>query len=161
MAEKTTDAQTTAGQTAAGGKQTTGNGKQGGGKAAISKMEAVRRSMGSLGSDAAPRDIQAEVKKRFGIDMSADHVSTCKGEIIRKAKTQAGAGGTPRPANGAQKPAARPMPAVARQDRPPQAAGQQPAGGPSISLQDVLAVKGLVERVGAEQLQALIAAFER
>jgi hypothetical protein len=109
-------------------------------------MEAVRRSLKKLGKDATPTAIQADVKARFGIEMTTDHVSTCKRDIARKQREQKEAR-----RSAANKP----------QDRPAQAA---PAAGPkksALSVEDVLAVKSLVERVGADDFRKLIAAFER
>src|SRR4051812_22756774 len=45
---------------------------------AVTKMEAVRRSLGELGPDAKPAEVQAHVKSRFGLDMTPAHVSTYK-----------------------------------------------------------------------------------
>ena len=59
-------------------------------KASITKKEAVRRSLKKLGRDALPKDIQKDIKSRFAIDMSTDHISTTKGEIRRETnKSQA------------------------------------------------------------------------
>ena len=116
------------------------------GQAQISKMEAVRRSLKKLGKKATPTAIQADVKARFGVEMSTDHVSTYKGDIARKQRQQSEA-----KKSAANKP----------QEHHAQAA---PAGGPkksTLSVQDVLAVKSLVDRVGADNLRTLIAAFER
>ena len=116
------------------------------GQAQISKMEAVRRSLKKLGKAATPTAIQADVKARFGVEMSTDHVSTYKGDIAKKEREQREA-----KQQAANKP----------QERPAQAA---PAAGPkksALSVEDVLAVKSLVARVGADDLRRLIAAFER
>jgi hypothetical protein len=56
----------------------------------ISKKEAVRRSLGKLGKKAQPADIQKDIKDRFGIDMTTNHISTTKGEL-RRAKKKPGA----------------------------------------------------------------------
>src|SRR5262245_398606 len=52
----------------------------------ISKQEAVRRALATLGNEAKPLVIQAHVKKAFALDMTTDHVSTAKGEILKKAR---------------------------------------------------------------------------
>jgi hypothetical protein len=120
-------------------------------KAKISKKDAVRRSLAKLGKKAFPRDIQADVKARFGIDMTTDHISTTKGEIAREAAAKKLA---------AQKPAQK-----AEGQKPPAQQKQPPAGGNgkprTIALEDVLALKALMDRVGADSLRTLIAAFER
>ena len=82
--------------------------------------------------------------------MSPDHISNCKSELRNKSKQV-----------GKAKPAAKTSAA-------PKAAVKQPAAKPSavtpsarqangdISLPDIEAVKGLVHRVGADQLRALV-----
>src|SRR4051794_3630309 len=51
----------------------------------INKMEAVRRALAHFGDDALPLTMQPWIKQQFGIDMSTDHISTCKGDIKKKA----------------------------------------------------------------------------
>jgi len=51
----------------------------------ISKIEGVRRALKELGPDAKPGEIQGFVKKRFGIEMTKDHISVTKGDIRRQA----------------------------------------------------------------------------
>src|SRR5438874_13709080 len=119
-------------------------------KKGITKMEAVRQALAELGNDATRTAIQGFIKDRFGIQMSPDHISNCKSELRNK-KKQAGKA----------KPAAK-KPAT------PKAAAKQPASRPAaatssprqakgdISLPDIEAVKGLVRRVGANQLRELV-----
>jgi hypothetical protein len=111
----------------------------------ISKQEAVRRALAHFGRDAKPAEMQGWIKQQFGIEMSTDHISTAKGEVLRKA--------------GAKK-AAAPKPQVQRA-----AASTSPAkctGTDSgIPLADILAVKDLVGRLGAGPLHTLIDAFAR
>jgi hypothetical protein len=137
-------------------------GGRGAGKGGISKQEAVRRALAELGDDAKPTAIRGFVRDRFGIEMGTDHISTAKGEILRKARAQ----GTPAPA----KPAV--QPSAARQAEPTQAppAAQAPAtpaapargaGGQAIPLDDILVVKDLVVRLGPGPLRALIDAFAK
>jgi hypothetical protein len=114
----------------------------------INKMEAVRRSLKKLGKTATPTAIQADVKARFGVEMSTDHISTCKGDIARKEREQKEA--KKQAANKSQERPAQAPPATAGTGRKA-----------SIALEDVLAVKSLVARVGAGQLRTLIDAFER
>ena len=54
----------------------------------ISKIEAVRRALASLGKAALPDAIKEFVKKRYGLDMTKDHVSVCKTEIRRQASAK-------------------------------------------------------------------------
>ena len=51
----------------------------------VTKIEAVRRALAELGPDAKPAEIQPWVREEFGVEMSADHISTYKGAILRKA----------------------------------------------------------------------------
>src|SRR4051794_21797275 len=111
-------------------------------------MEAVRRSLKKLGKNATPTAIQADVKARFGVEMSTDHISTCKGDVARKEREQKEAKKL-----AANKPQERPAQA------PPATAGTGRKA--AIALEDVLAVKSLVDRVGAEHLRTIIDAFER
>ena len=50
----------------------------------MSKMDAVRQALSDLGKDAKPLELQPYIKQSFGIDMSVDHVSTYKSQILRK-----------------------------------------------------------------------------
>jgi hypothetical protein len=117
-------------------------------------MEAVRLVMEELGKDAKPLKIQDRVKERFGITMSADHVSNCKGKILRgeggKGKRKGKRKGKKAKAT---QPALQPSVASAK----PKAAGSVTD---RVNLDDVLTVKRLVHRVGATQLRTLIEAFE-
>jgi hypothetical protein len=104
----------------------------------ITKKEAVRRALMTMGPDAAPKDIQGHIKKRFHIDMTTEHISTTKGELRKAAAVSSPAG----------KPAA-PAPA---------------AGNPkskAVEMQDILTLKSLVKRVGAEHLKTLIDVMSR
>ena len=59
------------------------NGEAGasGSQKGISKMDAVRRALAELGSDAKSSPIQGFIKDRFGIDITPNHISACKGKI--------------------------------------------------------------------------------
>ena len=49
------------------------------------KMEAVRQAMNSLGYDASPSEIQRHIKDNFGVDMSANMISSYKSTLRSKA----------------------------------------------------------------------------
>jgi hypothetical protein len=106
-----------------------------GGKKKIKKKEAVRRSLAKLGTDAPLKDIQADIKKRFGLTMTTNHISTSRGEIRKEA--------------GKSKSASKTV------DTKPAA---QPANGKktTVAMQDVLTLEALVRRVGADHLKTLI-----
>jgi hypothetical protein len=109
----------------------------------VTKMEAVRQVLAEMGKDAKPAEMQPVIKERFGFDMSTDHISTYKGDILKKAK-----------AKGGKKPAAKPAPAPAAP-----APVSRVAGG--LRFEDVQATKELVDRLGADRLRALIALFTK
>jgi hypothetical protein len=165
--------------------KTTGNGATGTtGKEKpvyISKVEAVRRAMAKLGLRASRGPIRDYVKTHFGIEISPDHVSTCKADILRKKAAKAKSAGAKAPA--AKPPvgtsAAREAP-VAKSSPPVKSSAAAGHSSPSpatakasvqaakngstkadagINLKDILAVKDLVGRVGAGQLKTLIDAF--
>jgi hypothetical protein len=115
------------------------------GKSTITKKEAVRRSLQKLGADAATADIQADIKKRFGFEMTTNHISTTKGELRKQASK-----------NAAAVQAEETKPAAA------QTAKRAASGkGPAVAMQDVLTLKELVGRVGADHLKILIEVMSR
>ena len=59
-------------------------------RAKMTKREAVRQSLAELGHDAKPAEMQADILGRFGIRMTTDHISTEKGNLLRKARAGAG-----------------------------------------------------------------------
>jgi hypothetical protein len=122
----------------------------------ISKQEAVRRALAHFGRDAKPAQMQGWIQQQFGIEMSTDHISTAKGEILRKAGAKKAA-----PPKAGPKKAAAPKPQVqkaAASTSPPKSSGGNASG---IPLADILAVKALVRRVGAGPLHTLIDAFAK
>jgi hypothetical protein len=104
-------------------------------KDGISKMEAVRRTIATLGKDVKPNDILGHLKSEFGIPMSYDMASTYKSAVLKKKK---GKKRGPKPASE--------VAAV------PTANGQITE---SISLEDITAVKALSDRLGAEKVWQL------
>ncbi len=117
----------------------------------ISKMEAVRRALKEMGRDAMPAQMQPYIKQHFGHEMTTGHISTYKGDILRKRK-----GGRKPAAEGTAPEEGAGRTAVVRQKAAP-AGGKE--GG--IPLDDILYVKGLVGRFGPAQLHTLIDAFAR
>jgi hypothetical protein len=112
----------------------------------ITKQDAVRRALATLGKTASAKDIQKHVKETFSFDMTIDHIYNAKSNVLAKGKKKASKPkgklpAPPEPAAGANPPAK--SAPVAR----------QPAGG--ISLADIEAVKDLLGRVGADNLKAL------
>jgi hypothetical protein len=113
-------------------------------KGGITRKEAVRQALGTLGKDATRSDIQKFIKDKYGFQMTLDHISNCKGEI-RKEK-------------GHKKPAVAKPPTV-QKEKPKQPASVRQGSG--ISLTDIETVKDLVERVGAHSLKKLIDVMAR
>src|SRR2546421_6915247 len=72
---------------------------QTGTKQSMTKTEAVRRALAEFGPIAKLSEMQSFIKDRFGVEMSTNHISTSRGEILRKE-----AAGKAKPA--AKKPAA-------------------------------------------------------
>jgi hypothetical protein len=112
----------------------------------MSKLEAVAQALATLGRDAKPLAIQAFVKQRLGIDISTDVVSVYKKELARRAARAKAVG----------KAEVVPTPPVSSI---PAMAGTSTSGG--IPLDDILTVKALVARHGADSLCTLVNAFTR
>jgi hypothetical protein len=114
----------------------------------LTKMEAVRQAIAWLGWEAKPKQLQKHIRRRFGIEMTADHISTYKGSLAKKAgRTKA-----------------RPIPvaaSAARETAPQPAVTKPGAESRAIPLKDILTIKELVGRLGAGPLHALIDAFAR
>jgi hypothetical protein len=135
------------------------------GKAApggMSKREAVRQALAELGEGATPTQLRGHILGKFGIEMSADHISTEKG-ILRRKKVAAAKPAAARTA--AARSTARPS--AARQAGPgkaapkPQFVAAPPGDGRAIGLEDIETAKGLVERLGADSLKKLIDVLAR
>jgi hypothetical protein len=119
----------------------------------LTKVEAVRRALAHFGKGGKPAQMQGWIKQQFNIEMSTDHISTAKGEILRK---KGGKAKKPAPLKGPKGLA--PVQPAAASTSPPKSTGGK-AGG--IPLEDILAVKELVGRLGARPLHTLIDAFSK
>jgi hypothetical protein len=95
----------------------------------INKMEGVRRAMSTLGWDAAPKDIQSFLKSEFAIDMEPSMISNYKSSIKSSGKSK-----------------------LIR--KPGRSAGARPAEE-RVSLDDLRAVKSIVDKVGADKVRRL------
>jgi hypothetical protein len=130
----------------------------------ITKLEAVRRALNTLGNDAKPIAIQEWVFNEFNIRMTTDHISTSKGDILRKAagKKPASRRSTSRKPRrvaptqeAAPEPAAPPAPpAQVVVVTPPAPAVTNGLG--TLRVEDVATAKALLQRLGADQLRALL-----
>ena len=112
-----------------GGTNVATNGKPG----VVTKMDAVRKAMAKLGWDTGRAQIREYVKAHFGIDMTADHVSTCRANAhlpqeSSEAEFRFGEGAAAKPAAAmptavkapvAKPTATRPAPTASRRPSPP------------------------------------------
>lgn len=117
----------------------------------LTKKGAVRLALKDLGKDAKPMQLQAHIKDRYKIDMDLNHISTCKGEILRETSSAKPTTGktTPAKAHAPSKPTGKSS--QTHVSGPRQADGVQ-----GISLRDIETIKDLVERMGALNLKRLI-----
>lgn len=104
-------------------------------KDGISKMEAMRRTLGKLSKDAPLADVLKALKQDFGITMSTGMAYTYRSAASKRV------GGKRRGPKPGRKPAA-------------VSANGKTAGG-SISIEDIQAVKALADRLGAEKVKQL------
>ena len=131
----------------------------------LSKKDAVRRALQDLGNEARPLQIREHIKKRYHIEMSLDHISTVKGEILRETgQAKPAARKPPSTPSAAAKPSAQqpavPQRPIRKEDsaKGAKAPGEREQG---INLKDIETVKDLVERVGAASLKKLIDVMAR
>jgi hypothetical protein len=101
----------------------------------ISKTEAVRRALDTLGREAANTDIQKFIRDRYKIQMKPTHISSCKSTLLKALREQGDS--------------------VA--DGPPRSAGRPP-GRPSdnLSLGELRSIKELVDRVGVKKFREVL-----
>lgn len=123
---------------------------------ALTKKGAVRLAMKDLGKDAKPTQLHEHIKQRYHIDMDLNHISTCKGEILRETGQAKSSAGKATPAKTA--PAARP---AGKSTQAHVSGAQHGNGVQGISLRDIETIKDLVERVGAPNLKRLIEVMAR
>lgn len=106
-------------------------------KKSTNKMDAMRQALDELGKNAMPKAIQSLVKQKHGIDMSTTLISNYKHHLLGgKRKGKRGRKPGPKPAAGA-------------------AVGAGRTGPSKITLEDIQAVKKLVDQMGAEKVQQL------
>lgn len=107
--------------------------------AGVNKMQLVRDAMAALGPKCKPLEIQQHVKENGKIDMSTTMISSYKSLIKSAAKKEARKRGRP-----AGKPVA--IPAT-------------DGNGNDGVVDDVIAVRSLISRMGAKQLSKLVDAL--
>jgi hypothetical protein len=106
-------------------------------------MQCVREALSELGNDAQPKDIQDFLRRKFRLDMTTQYISTYKSGVLKEAARKSGIIRLPT--------ATTPTPATA----PPKASPQVAAMNGRISVEDIRAVKAVVEKIGAEAVKEL------
>lgn len=101
----------------------------------ISKLDAVRQAISSLGDDAKPLQIRNFVKSKFGFELNKQLTSNYKAIVIKQVAGQSSVIRKPEPIVTAK-------------------ALATVAGG-NISLEDIRAVKAVIDQVGAEKVRQL------
>lgn len=97
----------------------------------VTKKEAVERALAELGRDAQPLAIQQHIKERYGLDMERSHISNYKTNLLKQRRTTA------------RKP------------------GGRAAAANGFSLDEIRAVKEIVDRIGAEKVRQLAEALAK
>jgi len=119
----------------------------------MTKRDTLREALKALGKDALPLAIQGFLKEHYGLDMTREHISKYKRDVLKqdagkKAKVKASPVIKMEP-----KKAAAPKPEAKAAPASPEKGNT----GKVIPLEDIEAVKGLVSRIGADQFRKLIA----
>ena len=146
--------------------------------ATMTKAAAIQQALVALGKDAKPLQLQTYIKDKFALDISPNHISAAKTDIVRKMTGAAKSAAVP--AKAAAKTTTAPKPAATKKTVAPKPVSQKPvtqkpaaakpqakptpapaaasngAVSGSVALADVATVKALVGRVGATNLKTLI-----
>ncbi len=122
-------------------------------KNGVSKTDAVKQALATLGKKAKPKEIQTYIKDTFGLEMSTGYVSNLKTTLGKKGKGKRGSPRKAAPLNG--KPAAKKAKPKAKAGVP------KSMGTAGIALEDIQTVKDLLGRLGAKSLQNLISLVEK
>jgi len=118
----------------------------------MTKRDALRQALKALGKNALPLAIQGFLKEHHGLDMTREHISKYKRDVLKqdagkKAKVKASPVSKIEPKKAAApKPEAKAAPASPRKE----------GNGKGIPLEDIEVVKALVSRIGADQFRNLI-----
>lgn len=104
-----------------------------------SKLGLVREAIATLGKDAMPKAIQAEVKTKHNRNLDLNLISNYKNIVLKE-------GGT-----------AGKKPSKKKLGRPKKAASPAANGKGGISIDEIKAVKALADRIGAAKLKELAA----
>ncbi len=96
------------------------------------KAEMVRDALKELG-DASPKEMQAWIKTKYNVEIKTQMLSSYKSNEGKKKKKGAKRGPKPKVANG--------------------------GGGGSIAVDELMALRKLIVRVGADQVQSIVKAL--
>jgi hypothetical protein len=96
----------------------------------ITKMDAVRGALDALGSDASPKEIQQHIRRHYGVRMDLPMISNYKSSLKRTGKSTL----LRRSAN---------------------RAGAADSTGGGFSVNEIQAVKQVVDQIGADKVQQL------
>jgi hypothetical protein len=116
-----------------------------------SKSDAVRQILKEGGKKTPPAEIVAQARERFGVEMTPDYAAKTRSRILAEGRKKPGK----KPAKTEAAPAEPTAPSAPSQ---PVAAAD---GGAVVLLEDVRAVEGLIERIGAEELLRMIGVMSR
>lgn len=97
---------------------------------AITQKGMVEAALNELGWEAGPKELQPVIKDKFGVELTTQVISNYK-SVLNK---ESGRGG--------KKPAGKP--------------GRKPGRRPGPQFTDLQAVRGLVDKLGAEQVKKLV-----
>jgi len=103
----------------------------------MSKMDCMRRALAELGADAQNQDIQKFLKSQLSLDMDVKMISGYK-TYLKKARKSA---------------------AIRKPGIPAAAAPLVPSIADGITLDDIRAVKQVVNKIGADKVRSLAAAL--
>ena len=115
-------------------------------KGGVNKMEAVRQIIKKHGKETMPLGIVKYMKEEHGADMTLATASTYKSSALK----QLGLAG-----DGKSKPGRKPGPKPTTASANGSKTAPKAHTGGGISLEDITAVKKLVEQLGAEKVRQL------
>lgn len=100
----------------------------------VNKKEAVLWALKKLGSHAMPKAIKEEIRREYKIDVSSNYVSTTKADVLKGKSKEATASSAKQPAR---------------------------SGKGTVEWADILDLRDLVDRLGADHLRKLIDMMSR
>jgi hypothetical protein len=131
----------------------------------VSRLEAIRKTMAELGMDASRTDIQDYAMEHFGAELTPKYISDYRSKVFRRVRQKKGSRSRAvkkMPAKEAAPVPSLPAAKESVQPIPPQPAPVLPGNGHVVyQVEDILAVKALVGRLGADSLRTLVEAMTR